>query len=182
LTPGEIDHVDVYSCFPVAVQVGAREIGLELTRPLTVTGGLTFAGGPLNNYVMHSIARMAELLRDDVNARGLITANGGYLTKHAFGVYSATPPDQPFQHQDVQAEVDLIPTREVVEIHEGGATVESYTVMYRGEAPHIGYISALLDDGRRTWASVEDRDVLTAMITEEFCGRSCSLAGKRASF
>jgi acetyl-CoA C-acetyltransferase len=182
LTPAEVDLVDVYSCFPVAVQVGAREIGLDQSRPLTVTGGLTFAGGPLNNYVMHSIARMAELLREDSSAKGLITANGGYLTKHAFGVYSATPPEQPFQHQDVQEEVDRLPQREVVETVDGSAMVESYTVMYGGEAPRIGYLSALLDDGRRTWAKVEDPDTLAAMTREEFCGRTASLADRVASF
>ena len=37
-------------------------------RPLTVTGGLTFAGGPWNNYVMHSIATMTGLLRADPSA------------------------------------------------------------------------------------------------------------------
>ena len=89
-----IDLLDVYSCFPVAVQVAAREIGLDQSRPLTITGGLTFAGGPLNNYVMHSIATMAELLRATPAKRGLITANGGYLTKHAFGVYSGEKPGQ----------------------------------------------------------------------------------------
>ena len=62
-------------------------------RPLTVTGGLTFAGGPWNNYVTHSIATMAELLIADPGQRGLITANGGYLTKHSFGVYGTEPPD-----------------------------------------------------------------------------------------
>ncbi len=64
----EIDFVDVYSCFPSAVQVAAAEIGLPLddpSRPLTVTGGLTFAGGPWNNYVSHSIATMAERLVAD---------------------------------------------------------------------------------------------------------------------
>ena len=66
LTPGQLDFVDLYSCFPVAVQVAAAELGLDPARALTVTGGLTFAGGPLNNYVMHAIARMAELLRDPV--------------------------------------------------------------------------------------------------------------------
>jgi acetyl-CoA C-acetyltransferase len=182
LTPAEVDHVDVYSCFPVAVQVGAREIGLDMAKPLTVTGGLTFAGGPLNNYVMHSIARMVELLREDGNAKGLVTANGGYLAKHAFGVYSATAPARPFQHQDVQEEVDRIPTREVVEIHDGSATVESYTVMFGGEAPRIGYLSALLDDGRRTWATVEDSDTLAAMTTEEFCGSNVSLKDRVAGF
>jgi acetyl-CoA C-acetyltransferase len=182
LSASDVDHVDVYSCFPVAVQVAAREIGLDQSRPLTVTGGLTFGGGPLNNYVMHSIARMAEVLRDDREAKGLVTANGGYLTKHAFGVYSAMPPAKPFQHQDVQAEVDRTPTREVLETHEGRATVESYTVMYRGEAPAIGYLSALTDDGRRTWAKVEDRDTLAAMTREEYCGRSCSLSARLAHF
>ena len=182
LTPAELDHVDVYSCFPVAVQVGAREIGLDMNRPLTVTGGLTFAGGPLNNYVMHSIARMAELLRENSDAKGLITANGGYLTKHAFGVYSATPPAKAFQHQDVQAEVDQTPLRAAVEVHDGEAAVESYTVMYAGETPKIGFISALLDDGSRTLATVEAPDVLAAMVTEEFCGRQATLKDKVATF
>ena len=61
----DIDLIDVYSCFPSAVQVAAAELGLPLAdagRPLTVTGGLTFAGGPWNNYVTHSIATMAEQL------------------------------------------------------------------------------------------------------------------------
>jgi acetyl-CoA C-acetyltransferase len=182
LQPDEVDFVDVYSCFPVAVQVGAREIGLDLNRPLTVTGGLTFAGGPLNNYVMHSIARMAELLRENREAKGLITANGGYLTKHAFGVYSATPPSTPYQHQDLQEEVDKIPLREALETHNGTATVEAYSVMYAGDAPKIGFVSALTDDGRRTLAINEDPDVLIAMTTEEFCGRSVQLADKVASF
>ena len=37
-----------------------HELGLGLDRPLTVTGGLSFAGGPWNNYVTHSIATMAR--------------------------------------------------------------------------------------------------------------------------
>ncbi|MEI7718069.1 MAG: acetyl-CoA acetyltransferase, partial [Mycobacterium sp.] len=126
----DLDYVDVYSCFPSAVQVAAREIGLPLgdpARPLTVTGGLTFAGGPWNNYVMHSIATMAELLRGNPGSRGLITANGGYLTKHSFGVYSATPPAAAFRWEDVQAEVDREPTRTALVEWEGTGTVESWT-------------------------------------------------------
>ena len=65
LTPEQVDHCDLYSCFPSAVQIAAKEIGLALDRPLTVTGGLTFGGGPLNDYVLHSIARMVEVLRED---------------------------------------------------------------------------------------------------------------------
>ena len=98
----DIDYVDVYSCFPSAVQVAAAELGLAVDdpgRPLTVTGGLTFAGGPWSNYVMHSIATMAELLVANPGRRGLITANGGYLTKHSFGVYGTEPPAE-FRWED----------------------------------------------------------------------------------
>ena len=77
----DIDLIDIYSCFPSAVQVAANELRLptgDRERPLTVTGGLTFAGGPWNNYVTHSIATMAERLAADPGQLGLITANGGY--------------------------------------------------------------------------------------------------------
>jgi acetyl-CoA C-acetyltransferase len=40
-----VTHVDLYSCFPSAVQIAAAEIGCPTQRDLTVTGGLTFAGG-----------------------------------------------------------------------------------------------------------------------------------------
>lgn len=182
LAPSELELVDVYSCFPVAVQVAAAEIGLDPAKPLTITGGLTFAGGPLNNYVMHAIARAVELLREQREAKCLITANGGYLTKHAFGVYSALPPPRPFRHQDVQDEVDATPRREVELDYRGDATVESYTVMYGPEGPSIAHVVCRTPEGRRAWANCEDPDVFEAMTREEFCGRPVKLADHRASF
>ena len=68
-----LDHVDLYSCFPVAVQVAAHELGLSTDRDLTVTGGLPFAGGPWSNYVTHSIATMVERLRS-TGGTGLVFA------------------------------------------------------------------------------------------------------------
>ncbi|GIT40049.1 MAG: hypothetical protein Ct9H300mP8_12450 [Gammaproteobacteria bacterium] len=41
----ELDFVDLYSCFPSAVQIAAEEYGFDENRDLTVTGGLTFGGG-----------------------------------------------------------------------------------------------------------------------------------------
>jgi acetyl-CoA C-acetyltransferase len=173
----DLAHVDVYSCFPCAVEVAAEEIGLRRDRPLTVTGGLTFAGGPLNNYVMHSIARMAEVLREDRGRRGLITANGGFLTKHAFGVYSTEPPAYGFRHEDVQRELDRAPSRGAVVDHEGEITLETYTVMYGDRGAEIAHAACLLPDGRRTWANLRDASVLEAMTREEFCGRRGRIDG-----
>ena len=177
----DMDHVDLYSCFPAAVQVSANEIGLSQDRPLTVTGGLTFAGGPLNNYVMHSVARTVDLLREKPGSKGLVTANGGLLTKHALCIYSTDAPDKPFAWANLQDEVDAMPRREVAEEHDGTATIESYVVMYNAEAaPTTAHAACLLDDGRRTWANVTDADTVQEMTKEEFCGRSANIDGAGA--
>ena len=178
-TPNDMDFVDLYSCFPAAVQVSANEIGLSQQRPLTVTGGLTFSGGPLNNYVMHSIARTADLLRENVLNKGLVTANGGLLTKHALCIYSAEAPGRPFVCDNLQKAVDAMPRRNVVTEHRGSVTVESYVVMYDTEAkPTMAHAACLLDDGCRTWSNVTDEDTILEMMQEEFCGRSGRIDGE----
>merc|ERR1719401_1702564 len=87
----EVKFMDIYSCFPVAVAVACQELGIQTDRPLTLTGGLPYHGGPGNNYATHAIVAAVERLRASDNARALVTANGGYLTKHAFGVYANFP-------------------------------------------------------------------------------------------
>ncbi|MFT7132326.1 MAG: acetyl-CoA C-acetyltransferase [Cyclobacteriaceae bacterium] len=170
LQVSDIDLLDVYSCFPSAVQVAVNELGLDASKPLTVTGGLTFGGGPLNNYVMHSIARMVELLRAAPGQKGMITANGGWLTKHAFGLYSTTPPETDFQHEDVQAAVDATPRRECLADYAGPITIESYVVMYGADGPATGNIAGLTPAGERVWANTEDQALIDDMTRREFCG------------
>ena len=176
----DIDHVDLYSCFPSAVQVAASELGLGEERPLTVTGGLTFGGGPLNNYVMHAIARMAEVLREGSGDVGLVSSNGGFITKHAFGIYSTAPPREPFRYEVPQDLVDATPTREAAPTFDGPVQVESYTVLYGAHGPSQALVACLLEDGRRGWGNTDDPDVMRAMVSEEFCGRSARLHAEGA--
>ena len=65
-------------------------------RGLTVTGGLPYFGGPGNNYVTHSIAQMMDDVRKAPGSKGLVTANGNYVTKQSAGIYSTEPPAKPF--------------------------------------------------------------------------------------
>jgi len=174
----QIDHFDLYSCFPSAVQVAAAELGIPNDRTLTVTGGLTFGGGPLNDYVLHSIARMAEVLRADPGSTGLVTSNGGLLTRHAFGIYSSRPPQNGFQFENLQEQVDALPEREAVVDFEGSVIVESYTVMFKDARPHLGHAACLTPGGSRTWGIVTNPEVLQAMTREEHCGRAARLDGK----
>ncbi len=179
-TVDELDFVDLYSCFPSAVQIAAEEYGLDENRDLTVTGGLTFGGGPLNNYVMHSIARTVELLRKKKGARALITANGGNLYKHAHGIYGSEPPNQDFAVENVQADIDALPSRPCLAEFAGEATIESYTVMFNGDEPSIGHVACRTADDSRTWVNTVDPDIMNAMLIEEFCARPVRIKGPDA--
>jgi acetyl-CoA C-acetyltransferase len=168
----DLGHIDLYSCFPSAVQIGARELGIGLGRDLTVTGGLTFAGGPWNNYVTHSIATMVDVLRDDHGSIGLCTANGGLISKHSFGLYSTEPPVAGFRHDSPQGQVDAAPRREVLGGYDGPVTVEAYTVMHdRSSSPEAAMVACLTPAGQRTWTKSTDPDLMELLVTEEGCGR-----------
>jgi acetyl-CoA C-acetyltransferase len=171
----DVAHIDLYSCFPCAVQVAAHELGLRVddaARPLTVTGGLAFAGGPGNNYVSHSIATMAGRLRAEPGTVGLLTGVGWYLTKHSVGLWSTTPPSGGFAWANPQAEVDALPQRVPLSDFEGEATVETYTVIHgRDQAPERAIVALLTDEGARTWGTLTDADALASLEADEGCGR-----------
>ena len=174
----KIDFIDLYSCFPIAVEIGAEEMGLALDDPrgLTVTGGLPYAGGPGNNYVMHSIAAMAQKLRARPGSYGLVTANGWYLTKQSTGIYSTTPRDKPFERQDpavLQREIDALPHPEVIETPQGAATIETYTVVHKREGPFMGIVVGRDANGRRFAANTPtDPQTLASLEATEQVGRT----------
>jgi acetyl-CoA C-acetyltransferase len=172
-----VEHLDLYSCFPSSVQVAAAELGVSEQRSLTVTGGLTFGGGPLNSYTLHAVARMVEVLREDRGALGLVHGNGGWLAKHALAVYGTDPPREGFRYENLQDRIDVLPLREALVDFEGSVTIEAYTVAHRGGQPVRAIASCLTDDGRRSWGTLEDPATLAAMMREEFCGRAGRLDG-----
>ena len=169
----EYDFIDLYSCFPSAVQLGAQSLGLSLNQQLTQTGGLSFAGGPFNNYVMHAIATTMHKVREQPEAHGFVWANGGYATKHAFGAYASTPPLNGFAHSSPQAQVDAMPKRQVASSAEavGPAKLESYSVMHgRDGNPETICASVILPDSRRAWATSNDVQLATEMCEREWVG------------
>jgi acetyl-CoA C-acetyltransferase len=177
----DLAYVDLYSCFPSAVQVSAAALGLPLDRALTVTGGLTFGGGPWNNYVSHSIATMVGILRETPEAYGLCSANGGLLTKHAVGVYSCRPvvggPDRGARVRSVREDLArLVQRRRAAPDFCGTASVESWTVMHdRVGQPQRAYAFALLEDGRRTLATSEDPALVATLARHDVLGAPAAI-------
>jgi acetyl-CoA C-acetyltransferase len=162
--------VELYSCFPAAVQLHAREIGVSDAIDWTVTGGMPFAGGPFNSYVLQSTATMVERLRAlDRGATGLVSSVSGLLTKQGIGVWSKGHGANPFTSTDVTADVAAVePPKPVVDAIAGDATVVGCTVMHSGEGEPRGILLLEDDTGNRTMRATPDWQPLQ---TEEWVGR-----------
>ncbi len=173
-TLADLDALDLYSCFPSAVEIACDEMNIPLDDPrgLTVTGGLPYFGGPGNNYVTHSIAEMMNRVRAAPGSKGMVTANGNYVTKQSVGIYSTAPPDKPFAPKDpaiYQAEIDAGTGPVVVEEANGRARIETYTVMHDRKGPSFGILFGRLDCGSRFIANPpEDEGLLRAMTEQDY--------------
>ncbi|MFN8038254.1 MAG: hypothetical protein U0Q07_03490 [Acidimicrobiales bacterium] len=176
----DLGPLDLYSCFPAAVEVYAAALGLPLddpARPLTATGGMAFAGGPLNSYVLHALVAMVPALRDDPARPGLSTSVSGMLTKQGFGVWAAHPPSDGLRVADVTGEVAARTTvRRVAPTMAGAVTVASWTVTYDGTTPARLVVVAEDDDGTRTIAEARDPEVVGAVA-----GDVVDLVGRRVA-
>tara|TARA_R110001606_G_scaffold12355_2_gene53912 strand:+ start:630 stop:2144 length:1515 start_codon:yes stop_codon:yes gene_type:complete len=164
VTADDIDHFDLYSCFPCAVFSSTAAMGIDWKtdpRPLTLTGGLPFFGGPGNNYSLHGIAEMAHTLRAAPGDLGLVLANGGWMTKEAAGVYSTEKP------KAFRPVAPAAKAKTEVEIHQadGEGTLETFTVTHGKAGPEAGIIFARLADGRRTIAKASPAAL--AVLREE---------------
>lgn len=146
----DMRFIDLYSCFPSAVEIACQELGIAETDPrgLTVTGGLVYFGGPGNSYVVLSICEMMRRLRAAPGSFGLVTANGNWVTKHSYGIYSTTPREGPWKREDpasLQAQLDALPKAPFTETPQGAARIESYTVMHDRSGPTHAIVLGRLD-------------------------------------
>ncbi len=175
----DVAVADLYSCFPCVVRIAARELGIALDGDvgrLTRTGGLTFGGGPGNNYTTHGIASLAGALRERPGSIGLATGLGWFATKHAVGVYSTEPPFGGFRSENVQSSVDELETWHADEDFAGPCEVETFTVAYdRDGAPERGIVACRVGPGTRAWGNVTDPEQLSVLTTSEEAGWSGTL-------
>ena len=172
-------HVDLYSCFPVAVELGANALGLSLndsSRPLTLTGGLTFGGGPGNNYVSHSIAAMVHRLREHPGDLGLVTGLSYFASSHSVAGYSTTPPEKSFASFDIQSLVDATPRKKVDPSLTGSVVVETYTIVHDREGAANAVLCVEDANHVRSWGMVIDREQVLELSGEDLCGRSGMLS------
>ena len=171
LTSADIDHVELYSCFPCVPKMARRELGWPAERPATVHGGLTFGGGPVANYMTHAIAAMVRKLRSE-GRTGFLFGNGGFCEhNHCIVLSRDALPGAAFpQDYDAQAIADARrgPIPELTDDIEGDFPVETYTVLYdRNGGPRHGVVLSHGPDGERIIARVEAEDARSlAFLTD----------------
>jgi acetyl-CoA C-acetyltransferase len=153
----EVEHLETYSCFPSAVRVQQRELGLDPDGTPTVTGGMAFAGGPFNNFTYQATAAVVDRLRSAPGTEGAVTTVSGLLTKPGLAVWATTPPEEPPLVADLGDEALAATETAVVHLgHHGSATVVGHTVATRaGQDPQLMVI-AELEDGTRCVAVGHD--------------------------
>jgi len=173
-----IRYADLYSCFPIAVELFADALQLKAGTPLTVTGGMPFAGGPLNNYVLQATVKMVQTLRGDCDACGVVTSVSGLMTKQAYGLWSAQKPRVAFRDIDVTDEVAAACTAvDVLETYEGIVDVVAFTVLLQGMARAI--VIADTYDKKRVVLFSDDAQIVEQMQREEWCGRRVRAQGNQ---
>ena len=151
--------MELYSCFPVVPKLASQTLGLPADARLSVTGGLSYFGGPLNNYMSHATAAMVRALRAAPEEKGLLYGQGEYLTKHHAVVLSNTPSPHGRLQSDggAQRQADLLrgPAPPLVQHHDGSAELETHTVVFdRTGQAEFGTVIARTPQGARLMARV----------------------------
>tara|TARA_R110001592_G_scaffold363371_1_gene685810 strand:- start:462784 stop:464298 length:1515 start_codon:yes stop_codon:yes gene_type:complete len=165
-TIDDINLIDLYSCFPCAVSSSADALGLPVdgSRSLTLTGGLAYFGGAGNNYSMHALAEAVSRLRESPESYALVATLGGFLSKHAVGVYSCQPSSLDCANADTQLDRDMIPRIPIDEAPEAGV-VKSYVVNYKGGVPVQAIVIAETAEGSRFVANSIDSGAVAAVLS-----------------
>lgn len=174
-----LGHFDLYSCFPASLNFTRDALGIhdDDKRPLSVTGGLPYFGGPGNNYTTHSIASMVNTLRRHAGDFGLVTGVGMHMTNHVFAVYSSTPPAKlpvPADGEKAKQFVASVGKKSITHEANGEATIAAYSILY---APNKNTAYAICDlpDGSRCYAISEDQAMVSRMDKEEWVGKTITL-------
>jgi acetyl-CoA C-acetyltransferase len=177
----EVETTEVYSCFPAAVRVQQRELGLDRAVAPTVTGGMAFAGGPFNNFVLQSMAAVIPRVRSDPGSLGMVTTVSGLLTKPGLGVWSAIPDGRPPVVADLALEAasvtEVVDVVESLDGYRGAASVATYTVTFDGLDPVRTVALCDTVDGRRCIAISDDPGVAARAVDSELIGTAVEANG-----
>ncbi len=153
----KFDALELYSCFPVVPKMARRKLGLGPDVEPSVTGGLSFFGGPLNVYMAHAASAMVRAIREGASA-GLLYGQGEFVTKHHALILAREPQDDGvLADARAQEKADACrgPAPPTDETPDGPATIETFTILHDAQGQPIqGVVIARMRSGARTLARI----------------------------
>ena len=167
----EPNFYDLYSCFPVAVQMFAESLNLNDYKKFTITGGMSFAGGPLNSYVLHSLAKMVSKIRKTKDSSGIVTGVSGMMTKQSYALLSSNPLMN-FTHKDfTEFAAKKEKPVEISSLIDGTGIVIGYTILNKTEENYKAVIFIDCSDNKRKLITSDDMSIIKSMENKEWVGK-----------
>ena len=173
----DVDAYDLYSCFPVAVKMFIKALKIKKDKPLSVTGSMPFAGGPLNSYVLHSSVEMIKKIRIGEVNFGLVTGVSGMMTKQSFCIWG-NEYKKGFLLHDVTEKAALVeePSKLSKET-EGICTIIGYT-FFEDKSQKMKAILYLEDKNKaRKVLSSKNKQLIDLLESENCIGKTISFKG-----
>ena len=175
-----LNLIDLYSCFPVAVQQFENVLNLNTKTSRTITGAMPFAGGPLNNYMLHATVQALLKLRSQ-SGHSLITGVSGMMTKQSFCLWSSEY-QMPFYHADVTKKAQQLDKPiPISNAKHGNGIVIGCTVLYEDTKPNLGVFYIEDSQGERKVVTSEDKAIITSMREEEWIEKEIFFCGNQVS-
>ena len=167
-----IDAYDLYSCFPAAVRMFKDSLKIEDGEPLTVTGSMPYAGGPLNSYVLHSSVEMIKKIRANKISYGLVTGVSGMMTKQSFCVWGKKYKEG-FIHSDVTKKVisKESPLNLSSKLY-GDGMIIGYTFFENNNQNMIAVLYLEDEDCHRKVVTSNKQEFINVLKNEEWVGKS----------
>ena len=173
LTLDDIDAFDLYSCFPCMVEIARKEIGIPENdkRDLTLTGGLSFFGGPFSSYSLHSIVTAVDLIQSKPSMKIMVLANGGYNTSQSIGIYGKDRPAKSrleTNYANIQEKIDAEALPYPLNEAHGRITIEAYTFIYDRQGQiERGIVIGHMEDGKRALAHIDSESILIKDVEQQ---------------
>lgn len=172
MSVSDIDVFDLYSCFGSAVQFARDALGLrhDDPRPISLTGGLPYHGGPSSNYMGHSISQLVDHLRANPSQAGMVTGVGMHMTKHVAAIYSPIPGSILWRGDERSTQQWRAPSTSpdvtVVDHADERCVIRAATVVHAIDgAPDHAIAVCELPDGTRCYAR-SDRPATMSAVTD----------------
>jgi acetyl-CoA C-acetyltransferase len=155
----------------------ADSLELKNQQDLSVTGGMAYAGGPLNHYVLTSTVKMIEEIRNDISKVGIITGVSGMMTKQSFALWSKEPLEK-FYFKDVSSDAQKLDNPlKISNQSNGKALIIGYTVMDDSIGPKAVLYVEDLNNDRKILIS-RDKKYLNDMEKNEWVGKEIDFNGR----